>query len=81
MATLLDLCCNSSVDDSIYQELIMRHICMIGFGTDVYEDETYIRCLRKFITEMEYRLSTKASRDVMLKVGAEIAQCHSRILR
>jgi hypothetical protein len=66
--SLMEMSRDRGMKNEEYREHVMKHICVNGFGEEIYNDHVVRVSLYDFIKEVDAKLSTQVKRDMSLKV-------------
>jgi hypothetical protein len=66
--SLIEMSRDPHVKVEDYREHVMKHICVNGFGEEIYNDHFVRASLYDFIKELDVKLLNQAKRDMSLKV-------------
>ena len=68
--SLIEMSRDKTIDNEDFRECVLRHICVNGFGEEIYNDHIVRTSLCDFIKEIDMKMATSAvKRDLNVKVS------------
>ena len=67
--TLLEISRDKSIDSTVYQSFVLRHLCVNSFGDEIFTDTVLVKCLKDFVIEMDDSLNFRQQEELSIKVG------------